>query len=67
MQEYMYRDTMGVEPGMNDYTGNKWSHGSSNNRFKDKCGSHTRQTFNRFTTKESYTRNITHNTERTAV
>jgi len=67
MREYMYRDTMGVEPKMNDYTGNNWSHRKSNKRFKDKCGSHTRQTFNRFTTKGSYTRNITHNTGSTAV
>jgi len=29
--------------------------------------SYTRKTFDRFTTKESYTRNITHNTESIAV
>jgi hypothetical protein len=67
MHEYMYKDTMGVEPEMNDYTGNNRSHGNNNKRFKDKCGSHTRQRFNRFTTKDSYTRNITRNTESTAV
>jgi len=32
-----------------------------------KFGSHTRKTFDRFTTKDSCTRNITHNTESTAV
>ena len=35
--------------------------------FKEKYGSHTRKTFNRFITKDSYTRNITHNTGSTAV
>ena len=35
--------------------------------FKNIFGSHTRKTFNRFTTKESSTWNITHNTESAAV
>jgi len=48
-------------------TSKNWSHQTSNRRFKEKSGSHTRQTFNRFTTKDSHTRNITHNTESTAV
>ena len=34
---------------------------------KGKFGSGTRRTFDRFTTKDSYTWNITHNTESTAV
>jgi hypothetical protein len=34
---------------------------------KEKFGSCTRKTFNRFTTKDSCTWNITHNTESTAV
>ena len=34
---------------------------------KKKLGNHTRKTFNRFTTKDSYTWNITHNTESTAM
>ena len=34
---------------------------------KKKSGSCTRKTFERFTTKDSYTWNITHNTESTAV
>jgi len=34
---------------------------------KEKFGSGTRKTFDRFTTKDSYTWNITHNTESTAV
>jgi GH25 family lysozyme M1 (1,4-beta-N-acetylmuramidase) len=36
-------------------------------RFMKKFGSHTRKTFNIFTTKDSYTSNITHNMENTAV
>ena len=66
MQESVYRDTPNVEYQMCD-TGNNWSHRNTNKRFNDKSGSHTRQTFNRFTTKDSYTWNITHNTESTAV
>ena len=34
---------------------------------KEKFGSGTRKIFDRFTTKDSYTWNITHNTESTAV
>jgi len=34
---------------------------------KEKCGSHIGKIFNRFATKDSYTWNITHNTENTAV
>jgi hypothetical protein len=36
-------------------------------RFKEKFESHTRKEFNRFTTKDSYTKNSMHNTESTAV
>jgi len=58
---------MYVERGMYDYTGNNWSHHNSNKRFKENFESHTRKTFNRFTTKDSYTGNTTHNMENTAV
>jgi len=34
---------------------------------KEKCGNYTRKTLDRFTTKDSYTWNITHNTESTAM
>ena len=34
---------------------------------RKKFGSYTRKTFGRFTTKDSYTWNITHNTETTAM
>jgi hypothetical protein len=61
------RDTTNVEPEMYDYTSNNWSHWNSNVKLKEKFGSRTRKTFDRFTTKDSCTWNITHNTESTAV
>ena len=67
IQEFMYRDKTNVEPEMYNYTSNKWSHWNSNEKPKEKFGSCTRKTFDRFTTKDSYTWNITHNTESTAV
>jgi hypothetical protein len=67
IQEFMYRDITNVEHEMHDYSGNNWSHRNSNKRFKEKSGSHTSKTFNRFTTKDSYTWNITHNMESTIV
>ena len=67
IQEFMYRDTTNVEPEMYDYTGNNWSHWNSNEKLKEKFGSCTRKTFDRFTTKDSCTWNITHNTKSTAV
>ena len=51
----MYRDTTNVEPEMSDYTNNNWSHQNSNRKFNEKVGSHTAETFNTFTTKDSYT------------
>jgi hypothetical protein len=59
--------TTNVEPEMYDYTSNNWSHCNSNEKLKEKCGSGTRKTFDRLTTKDSYTWNSTHNTESTAV
>ena len=56
-----------VEPEMYDCTSNNWSHWNCNEKFKEKFGNYTRKTFDRFTTKDSYTWNITHNTESTAV
>ena len=67
IREFMYRDTTNVEPEMYDYTSNNWSHWNSNEKLKEKFGICTRKTFDRFTTKDSYTWNITHNTESTAV
>ena len=63
----MYRDTANVEHKMYDYTGNNWSHLNGNKRFKEKFASHTKKTFNRFTTKDSCNWNITNNTESAAV
>ena len=51
IQEFMYRDTTNVEPEMYDYTNNNWSHWNSNEKFKEKFGSCTRKTFDRFITK----------------
>jgi hypothetical protein len=67
IQEFRCRDTTNEEPEMYDYTSNKWSHWNSNEKKKKKFGSYTRKTFDRFTTQDSYIRNITLNTERTAV
>jgi hypothetical protein len=61
--EFMHRDKTSVKNEMYDYTGNKWSHRNSNKRFEEKFGSHSGKAFNRFTTKDSYTRNVTHNME----
>ena len=66
-QEFIYRDTTNVEPEMYDYTNNNWSHWNSNEKLKEKFGSCTRKTFDRFATKDSCTWNIIHNTESTAV
>ena len=67
VQEFMYRDTTNVESEMYDYTSNNLSHWNSNEKPKEKFGNCTRKTFDRFTTKDCYTWNITHNTESTAV
>ena len=67
IQEFMYRDTANVEPEMYDYTSNTWSQWNSNEKLKEKFGNCSRETFDRFTTKDSYTWNITHNTESTAM
>ena len=64
IQQFVYRD---VEPEMYDCTSNNWSHWNSNEKLKGKFGNCTGKTFDRFTTKDSYTWNITHNTESTAV
>jgi hypothetical protein len=52
-----------MEPEMYDYTSNNWSHRNSIEKLKEKPGSCTKKTFDRFTTKDSYTWNITHNME----
>jgi hypothetical protein len=67
VQEFVYRVTINVEHEMYDYTGNSLCHRNSNKQFKEKFGSHTIEIFNRLTTKDSYIRRITHDTEITAV
>jgi hypothetical protein len=46
---------------------NKAGYNNNNKGFKEKFRSHTRKTFNILATEDSYTWNITHNTESTAV
>ena len=46
---------------------NSNSNNNNNNNNNLEFGSCTRKTFDRFTTKDSYTWNITHNTESTAM
>ena len=65
--EFMYRDTMNVEPEIYDYTSNNWRHWNSNEKLKEKFGICTRKIFDKFTTKDGCTWNITHNTESTAM
>jgi hypothetical protein len=52
---------------MYDYTIYNCSHWNINEKLKEKTGSYIRKTFGRFTTADSCTWNITHNTESTAV
>jgi hypothetical protein len=67
IQEFRYRNTTNVEPEMYDYTSYNWSHWNSNEKLKEKSGSYTRKTFDRFTTEDSCAWNITHNTESIAM
>jgi hypothetical protein len=67
IQVFMHRGTTDVEPEMYDCTSYNWSHWHSNEKLKENPGNYARKTFNRFTTVDSCTWNITHNTESTAV
>jgi hypothetical protein len=67
IQQLRYRDTTNVEPEMYNYTSYNWNHWNSNEKLKEKPGIYIKKTFERFTTVDSYTWNITHNTESTAV
>jgi len=67
IREFMFRDTTNVRNEMYDHIGNNRSHWNSNGKLREKFGNCTRKTFDRFTTKDSYTWDITHNTESTAV
>jgi len=46
----MYRDTTKVVPETYDCTSNHWSHWNSNEKLKEKFGSCTRKTLDRYTT-----------------
>ena len=63
IREFVYKDATNVEPEMYDLT-SRWN---SNEKLKEKFGNCTRKTFDRFTTKDSYTWSVTHKTESTAV
>ena len=65
--QFIYRDTANVEPEMYDCTSSNLSHWNNNEKLKEKFGKYTRKTLDTFTTKDSYTWNITHNMESTAV
>ena len=67
IQEFMYRDKTNVEPEMYYYTSKNWSHWNCKEKLKEKFESCTRKIFDRFTAKDSYTWNITHNTGSSAV
>jgi hypothetical protein len=67
IQQFMYRESANVEPEMYGYTGNNWSHWNSNEKLKEKSGSCTGKTLDRFSTKDSCTWNSTHNAESAAV
>jgi len=45
-------DTTNVEHEVYDYTSNNWNQRNGNKRFKEKPRTHTRKTFNRYTTKD---------------
>ena len=62
----MYGDTANVEPEMYGYISNNWSHWNSNEKLKEKFGSCTRKTLDRFITKIAIL-GTSHITESTAV
>jgi hypothetical protein len=67
LQKFRYRDATNVKPEMYRYTGYNWSHWNGNGKLKEKPGSYTGKTFDRFTTADSCIGNSTHNTESTAL
>jgi hypothetical protein len=67
VRESRYRNKANVEPEMYDCTSYDWSHWNNNEKLKEKSGSYTRKTFERFTTADSYIWNVTYNTESTVV
>jgi hypothetical protein len=67
IQECRCRDKINLKTEMYNYTSKNWSHWYINEKLKEKFASYARKTFDRFTTKDSYTWNIAHNAESTAV
>jgi len=66
-QEFMYRDTTIVDLKCTSVPVIIGATGIVTRSLRKKFGNCTRKTFDRFTTKESYNWNITHNTKSTAV
>jgi hypothetical protein len=66
IQKFMYRSSTNVVHEVSDNNGNNSNQRNSNRRFKGKFGSRAKKTFSLFNTKDSFTRNMTHNTESTA-
>jgi len=61
----LFKVTIGL---VNEHSNQNNNNNNNNNKkLKEKFGNCTRKTFDRFTTKDSCTWNITHNTESTAV
>jgi hypothetical protein len=67
IQQFRYSDIMNVEPEMYNYSSYSCSHWNGNKKLKEKPESYTRKPFDRFARADSYTWNIVHNTESTAV
>jgi hypothetical protein len=67
IQVFIYRDKTNVLHEMYDFIGHNFSQRNGKKSFVERFGSHTRNTFSRFTKKESCTWNITNNKVRTAV
>ena len=53
IQDFMYRDTMNVEPEILDYTSNNWSHRNINKRVQRNIWKPYQETFSRSTTQDS--------------
>jgi hypothetical protein len=60
LKKNKYRNSANVEHEMFHHTGNHWSYRNCNSRTQKISGYNTRKAFNRFSTKNSCTRNITH-------
>ena len=62
----MYKDTTKEKHEIRHQTGINWDQCNSNTKFTENLENIPEKTLNRFTTKDCYNWNITHNTESTA-